>query len=677
MHCSNGSEHCPADAGGTLEERKMKERRFVLSMVSLVAVAWYAPVANAWNGDSAHCSQTGGYLRFDPDVTTIEIRLAPGEENPRDGDALDWTSAEKAVLDIAAGTFNHLSTARLHIYRTNTACDHEATPAAGTICLWKKKSAGTSSNYTYWYYYNSCEVLKARISIDSGGTNSEPLLYRQAVHEIASVLGVRDTDNSYDWMSDYTSGNFGGPYEHLGMTRDTRNALSYLYPFGQAFYFGHFDESFNWTYPPDVYYSRSLTDVLVRDATAEGNTIPWRLFSRRDVGVNDSWHYLGEVSDDGDFGNENTLPYVVGQFTGSGGDDIAAGFCSSPDPGDGGGDTMQWYVMESISDYSVGFDTTNMWKSDFGNAEDFDGYYSGSFTGSEDECDDLLLVRNLSDYDCDPTYDECVVRLYVMPAQDDDSPPDGECDSFGSFYYYDVEVDERSATTAWPWVVGDFYTEDGLGCADIAFGNTSQTDPSKMYWYVVKGVDSDSDDICDSLSLVPGAWTGDMGDQGQLLWFAGDFGAPDSSVGQDLVRVKVTGTTASWYVAYSDGEDDFTNGHTPVSDMLVTSEASHFDGMIFHVGDFHGPYMANVDDDFLAIVDNTGEQNSMSLYAAVNQGGSPTPTWDVESADEVDNMPWDYATDLDDWNITKDNAGDDVRYDWWCSACDVWYNDTN
>jgi len=37
-----------------------------------------------------------------------------------------------------------------------------------------------------------------------------------------------------------------------------------------------------------------------------------------------------------------------------------------------------------------------------------------------------------------------------------DSNSDGKCESFGSYWSFTLDVSDRSAASAWPWVVGDF-----------------------------------------------------------------------------------------------------------------------------------------------------------------------------------------------------------------------------
>ncbi|MBM4352662.1 MAG: hypothetical protein FJ109_02535 [Deltaproteobacteria bacterium] len=628
----------------------------------------------AWNGKEDHCDTPGGFARWGY-VDSIEVQLDPGVDNPQHLDPVEWSSHQLSIIRAALATFNHLPTSRIHIHISSTPCDGPSEePEYGTICFWQVKS--DNKNGESWSDYDdaSCTIDRGWVRIDSTGAEDDAQLYHHTVHEFSHVFGLKHTNNPYDWMYKYWNATYGGSNIHLGMTRDVRNAYSYLYPVGHNFFFGHFDQRSN--AGGDYPYRQWYTDLMVRDAQGTSDTIPWYLtVLGKSAGGGYALFALGEYSDDGDFGNQNTLPYVVGDFTGSGGDDIAAGLCSSPDPGDGAGDTVAWYVMESTTGNSVGFDTTAVWDSDFGNAEDADMYFAANMTGSQDDCDDLVLIRNLSAYDCNATTGECQVRLYVLPSIDTTNPADGECDQFGSEFYLDIDVTDRSATTAWPWVVGDFYTADGLGCSDIAFGKTSQSDPLQMNWYVVKSKDTNANGRCDALELIANAWTSDAGDMGQILWFAGDFGAPNGSSGQDLVRVKVLDSAVQWYVMYSNGSSAFTNGHTPVSDMFIGND-EHFRAKIFAVGNIRGT-QSDIVDDFVALVDNEANDDRLRWYCAANNGGSPTPTWTVYSTLTPSTKAcWDQATDWDDWNSSKDNGGDDIREDWWCKTCDVWYNET-
>lgn len=638
---------------------------------AILCVSYLSP-AYAWVGYS-YCGTPGTYIHWASNES-IEVRLDPGVANPQTGEPVAWTTHELSIIRAALGTYNHVTTSRLHFHISDTECDGPGGGDTGTVCLWKVQHVNYDATTSPTYNPVSCSITKATIRIQSPATSIDALLYHHMVHEIGHAVGITHTANAYDWMSSTTEGVYGGQHEHLGMTRDFRNAISYIYPFGHNFFFGLFDElqSGGGTYT----YRKWYTDILTRQSQGTTNAIPWYLASmaRSAAGAYTVLN-MGEYSDDGDFGDQNTLPYVVGNFTGSGGDDIAAGLCSSPDPGDGSGDTITWYVMKSTSENSTGFQSTSIWENDFGNAGDYDLYLSGNFTALDD-CDDLLLIRNSSTYDCDASTGECTIRLYVLPAEDADNPKDGECDYFGNFYYYDLEVSDRSATTSWPWVVGDFYTSDGLGCADIAFGEPSQSDPLDMDWHVVRGKDTNSDGRCDTLELMPSLWATGIGDQGQVLWFSGDFGAPYSYVGDDLVRVKVGDDTVSWWVMYSNGSSAFTNGHTAVSNMHM-GEDVHFRGKIFGVGNMRGT-QANIRDDFIALVDNRSDTDSLRIYYASNNGGAPTSTWSSYYINAtLDQMVWDQATDWDDWNWTLDNGGDDVRLDWFGESCDVWYNITN
>jgi hypothetical protein len=633
-------------------------RRFLIATTTSVLMLC-VPDAYGW---TPFITRSCPFIHWDFD-TGVDIRLRFDGDGP-----LSFTSAEKTVISTAAALYNQLPHARIHILADGTSCSYSTSPQPDDVICIRKKTAAEEPHFGDMVLGGEadCHIDRCKIRIRNDIAAVDENLYIVVAHELAHCLGVNHSRNSKDWMA---GGSLppGGSNFHIGITRDTENAVSFLHPFGRNFLFADWDRTSG-----ESSSSANLADIATRYNGNESNTVPWSVTG---------WYTGSSWSDKGvqdtDFGNETTIAYLAGDFTGDGLPDIATGLCSSCDPGDGDGDSVSWYVNEGAG--TVGWGWTSRWTTDFGNGEDYDQYRSGDLNG--DGCDDLWLIRNYSEVECDPGSDKCrtcdpgdpddgdkcKVKVYVKYAVDNTGPE--LCDAFGSMVSFVFDVSDRSAANAWPWVIGDF-DRDGssAGCADLAFGVASQSNPLDVDWWVATAVDSNSDGDCDSLQS-PTQWANNLGDIGQTIWFSGAF---SGSSADDLVRVKVyTNGAAEWYVAESNGSNAFSGSGTKVSDMRVTGSEVHWTGKVFGVGDFNGTGY----DDFVALTDEGGSSSPLEATIAMNSGGS---TWSVGSTNELPSsgVDWQIPTDWDDQTpVVRDNGGDDAKETWWCPTCDYWFND--
>lgn len=605
----------------------------------------------------------------------IELRWA--------SNGLSFSAAEKQLIRDSVAAFNALPNARIHIAEGTSSCvgrqfvDTSVEQPHGTICLMKEDR--TTKTATAWPHVvvpgcvaNFCEIAfgdELFLPMD------EDQVWRFAQHELGHCFGLHHPAWSGDWMSANMPANPGTTQQHVAMTRDTMNGLSYLHPFGSNFLF-------------DIFKYMTRADVLVRYSKNHSNTIPWYLSGS---GTSRGLHVFfdeGEVSDDGDFGNEETLAYLTGDFAGDGPPhDVAAAMCTNCNAGDNAGDTVTWWVMEGGSWVTVYFDSSSSWIPDFGDGEDYDQYRAGDFDGNG--CDDLWLIRNQSAREsaanggmtCDGAFHDplqpadCRVRVYIARARNG-AGYTGTCDRFESasaeWVVLEMGVNDRSAASAWPWVVGDFVTTpDSVGCDDLAYGRPSQTNPRQLSWMMIRSTDTDMDGDCDTLVPMSNPWYTDWGDLGMHQYYAADAGNPSGS-GEDLIRVRMavsTSPVAQWGIAYSNGSNGFTNPHYPVANGYISGGEDYWTGMVFGIGDFdgangvdlislRGEYAGPVRY-FIAFRSNTGGQWS---YASSLSGNLPTAQ-----------ASWDQVTDNDD-DAARDNGGDDAKHRWWYQWSDVWSN---
>ncbi|GEM_PF-2618375 len=656
----------------------------------LLSICLGGPVAWAWkpyNLGTDGCPDSGAsfYYRFIDDkgqdgIPSVEVRLAPGVSNPAEGDPVTWTAHQQDVIATALGSFNHIKSLRLHVRLSATPCTADDFAGVGRICLWQKKTLSGSGGQATNELTDACRIRRCKINVSSWGAQYDDALFHVVVHEVGHCLGLDDVDDMNDVMdASYCGpGGFGSDKEHLGHTRDFISGLSYLYPIGPSVFLGRFDNR------TSISYDNPLsTDMLIRNAKRTDNTIDWYLQTPTYWYAPGFTSYVdvGEVSDDGDFGDADTLAYLVGNYDGVGLDDIAAGLCIGCDPGDGAADNIRWYVMtgDTAQTNAVGFTASSVWKSDFGGGEDYDQYLVGKF--NDDNCDDIVLVRNLSNWDCDPmsNNNKCHVRLYMLPSVDTNS--DGACDAFGSSTYMDIVVSDRSAPVAWPWVVGNFYTADGEPCEDIAFGEVSQSAPRFMQWKMLRST-------CGSFVLDAQPWTGDLGDNGQLLWFGAHVGWASGQTirkdADDLIRVKVRDSTVEWGVAYSNGSYAFTGWQTTVADNYLGTY-DHYAGKIFGIGKrYRDPSNSPLARDqvvYMAVHDPAGGDSQLYVKdcgVSILGFDSSFATYCQSYDDRLPSVKavWDQPTDCYDYDTNVDNAGDDVKERWWCPTCSLWYNQT-
>lgn len=595
-----------------------------------------------------------------------------------------FTATQKAIIREAVAQFNQLPDARLYIYEaasTDTCISEQwqlggAQQPANTICVGRTTSCdgggfcGQSSSgpVDSACVHNFCEIeFSAADAILNDPTNLFPLV----THEFTHCFGVAHSQaadgteiNPNDTMGWTIANSDSG--DHTGLTRDAHNALSFLNPFGTSFYVGNFGQGAD-------------DDIITRDASQSGNVLPWYLTSQNTG--NDAWTDRGEVISD--FGSEETLPYLVGDFTGDGCDDLAAGLCTACDPDDGVGDTIGWYVKPSNCSTST-FGATTVWASDWGDGEDYDQYRVGDFDG--DGCDDLWLLRNQSSNTCNASLTDpndpnaCVVEIFWALARKSDNGTcagGGPATKFvGHGQTYRMAVSDRSAASTWPWVVGDFFTTDGLGCDDIAVGIPSRADARVLAWHVLKAADSNGNTLCDQLQVTNGGspWIADLGALGQRQVFAAEAG---NGAADDLIIVTTpvtnSGYYAYWTITYSNGSNGFSSTHTPIqSGWYVSGTENHWSAKVFGVGNFDTSYGTNVDLLTLRAQQASGAVTYDVAYR-INGAGS----WSYAFYDHGGQLPtakaaWNQPTDNDS-AATRDNAGDDVKDYWRCPDCEKWY----
>ncbi len=221
----------------------------------------------------------------------------------------------------------------------------------------------------------------------------------------------------------------------------------------------------------------------------------------------------------------------------------------------------------------------------------------------------MLLIRNNSENDCNANLGECEVVIYVAPAIDSNS--DGKCESFGSYWSFTLDVSDRSAASAWPWVVGDFFTADGLGCLDLVIVIVKGTFAS---WYAIYS-------------------------NGVNAFINGHAAVSDMEITNSETHFvsKVFGI-GNFVCTYSPCEkmDDF---------IAITDQPS--DGILELHYAWNASSKANVD---------------FGTWYEVSALNLP-----------VSQMVWDQATDWDR-SDTQDNGGDDAKQRWWCEDCNVWTN---
>lgn len=634
--------------------------------VSAFCVHLLASRVQAWKpldpDGQGSCTST----HWENPVPHIKVVWATSAYDPNDGDP-SFTAAEKGILRAVFQQFSQLPNSRVYFYEADSTegCVGSQYYQGGnpqpvnTICVQKTDTCvnGYSGKAILGPDDGACHHASAEVRL-CGNPAALSTIWATASQEVSHCLGLDHNTNSKDWMFGLYS--LGAAAAHLGMTRDTMNGLNYLYPFGTNFYFGNFDVT-----------SGGDTDILTRDNQLAGDTIPWYLTSQASFG--ETWSDDGQVISD--HGNETTLAYVFGDFTGDGCPDAARGLCDDCDPSDGAGDTVAWNVRPS--DCESGFDTSASWASDFGNGEDYDQYKTGDFDG--DGCDDVWLIRNESAYNCTGNVN-CAVKFWWMLAR----RPDGtSCASAGATpdhfsihgTQYTLTVEDRSAATAWPWVVGDFETTNGLGCDDIAFGIGDQTNPRIMRWRILRAVDTNANGLCDSLSD-DGQWAADWAALGQHHFFAANAG---NGTADDIVRVGLPVSPgvqeANWSVGYSNGSDALENFHTPVTDLLVSGVEAHWTGMVFGVGNFDTINGDGVDFVTVRGASVGGAVRAQIAYRIVSSGDWTLSALGANVALPTAKAAWNQPTDEDD-TATKDNGGDDAKDVWWCKTCDEWFCDT-
>lgn len=236
-----------------------------------------------------------------------------------------------------------------------------------------------------------------------------------------------------------------------------------------------------------------------------------------------------------------------------------------------------------------------------------------------------------------------------------------------------VFLNDRSAVVAWPWVVGDFETTDGLGCDDIAYGEASQVDPRVMSWKLFRATDSNSNGLCDNL-VYDGEWEDDWGVLGRRYVFAADAGR---GAADDIIMVTVPVTSgveeANWSIAYSNGSTALTDIHWPLAGSnqhYISGAENHWTGMVFGVGDFNG---ANgVDFITLRGANSTGAVKARIAYRAAGTGSWTLGSFSTDTVLPTAKAAWDQPSeDMPDGLL--DDGGDDAAGTWWCTTCDAWF----
>lgn len=585
-----------------------------------------------------------------------------------DTNALPFSQAEKTLIRDALQTYNQLPNAQLHFQDYGETCTYSPSSLLeGQICIAKFDEDVARG----WAQVSTAETCRVRwctiMFTDEVFNQPVEFQWKLALHEFAHCLGAAHKSYSLDWMAPtILTANQG--QQHIGMTRDIQNYLSWRYPFGSNYHIGGG-------------MGANSIDILVRSNKAHlSDVVPW--YGAGYNNILSTFVDNGEVSDDGDFGNETTLAYLHGDFRGDGPPlDVAAGMCTGCDPSDNAGDVVNWWVMRGGDTYATKFASSSSWLSDFGDGEDYDQYRVGDVDGNG--CDDLILIRNqssrepYSDYGryCDGTggsspSNNCRVRLYVARARNASNynPPCDRFDTSSRWIVHEMEVSDRSAASAWPWVVGDFYTVgDSQGCADIAYAEPSQSDPRQYNWHVLRSFDNNYDGYCDYFvdSLT---WT-NWGDSGMVQYFAADVGT-QGSTGDDLLRVyfPLTSSSAQWGVAYSNGSNAFT-GHSYPYSVAFNASSAYWIPKAFGVVDLNGGGL-----DLVMLLGGAfGGSAATWAVAGLKATGS---TWSLGSSVSValpgQTGDWSHPTDRD-VDSYLDNGGDDAKDSWWYSDCDLWY----
>lgn len=572
------------------------------------------------------------------------------------------TADEQNVIEAAIAQFNYLFNGKVYVYEAASTdnCTAGVDPPAGTICIYGDSSPCGDSDYAGCTVLNattgsSCTHDGCRIAIKPGQATIN--MWRVTSHELSHCFGLDHTPDPKDWLSAGLQAQ-----QHAGTSRDTMNGWNYLYAFGSNFYFGDFSVS-----------SNGDTDILTRDNQNTSNTVPWYLTTQNSLG--DSWTDSGQKISD--FGNETTLAYVTGDFDGDGCPDVARGLCDGCDPGDGAGDTVEWSV--TTSNCGSGFNTGTSWSSNFGDAEDYDQYKVGDFDG--DGCDDVWLIRNDSARDCSFN-SNCAITIWWMLAR---RPNGNSCAGSGSapdhFVTHSTQysipasiITDRNGPVAWPWVVGDFYT-DSLDCYDLAVGMEDPYDPRVMAWYVFKAVDTNSNALCDNLATTNegNAWDSSWGTLGQRYVFAAEAG---NGGADDIIRLNMPVSAGlqevRWSIGYSNGSNALTNKHTPLTDHLITGSEAHWTGMVFGVGNFDSVNGNYVDFITLRGANSTGAVKAKIAYRTSGSGSWTLSAYGSDVALPTAKSEWKQPTD-NDFDTVKDNGGDDAKDAWWCQDCDEWY----
>lgn len=611
-----------------------------LVLPSCTAVLLFAGQAQAWhpnwgidsNGDSYTCESED---RWALSPARIEVRFSRTDIPA----SLAFTSREKQIVRAALQQFNTIPTAALYVHEGESACDGNSNDQPdGVVCLMKKDQPTGDATGGGWPY---CRATHGVVRVPARFMTTDSRVWRFFSHEFAHVVGIGHSNITTDWMWDKIVTTPSSTSQHLGMTRDTRNGLSYKYPFGQSFYFANIT-------------SAGTSDILMR-TPGTGDTVPWYVLRKQDVTADDfNWtdpEPNNEVMPD--MGNPDTLAILQGDFNGDDIPDLARGHCPDCNLRDGLGDTVQWGVKLGSRTGSWG--STQSWSADFGNGEDFDQYRVGDING--DGCDDMWLIRDKGSPTCsaDPTQaDACKVEIWVQRANRVSS---SRCDSFqASELLATVKVTDRSAAVSWPWLVADFVNADG--CMDLAYGQTSQSDPMIMSWSVLESSDADDNGLCGTFEPHSVAtWSSDFGNLGDGYFMAADIGeGPEADL--VLVRpvVKSGEHIATWYAAYNEG-DGFSNADTLINDNWIIGTETDWTGRVFGIGNFVGDSGM----DMIAIRGQDPWFMESSVYFGPTSIGAP---WEFDAL---------AAPSIGVGSNLPQLVGEGLRRKWWCRNCSPFF----
>lgn len=593
--------------------------------------------ALAWtNVDYTHTNKT-----WDPSLLPgIKVRFA----SPSQANSVGFTARQKEIVRAVIQQFNSLPNAAIYLYEAeeNDTCVGEreqnggAAQPNGTICIMNKLNAGSLGGT---HNFGGSTIKRCETELASAWVADDRTLWKTLSHELGHCMGLGHANVKSDWMEDLIGLN--DTKEHMGMTRDTRNGLSYKYPFSQSFFFGEFD---GW----------SGANILLRD-NSNGDTVSWYSVDQNVHGAPEDfdWNLDADSQVMDDFGNATTLAYVQGDFNGDGMTDMARGHCPNCKPADGAADTVQWGVR--LARRGEPWGPLSTWLGDFGDGEDYDQFRAGDFNG--DHCDDLWLIRDKGDPTCsaDPNAaNACKVEVWVANSH---NGSDSHCDRFDApVLRQTLKVAERSAATAWPWLIGNF-VPDSIGCLDMAYGRTDQVDPMIMSWTVLESADTDASGLCDTLRPYNNGatWAADFGGLGDSYFMAADMGGHGVETDLVLVRPRVGPglKRATWYVAYNDGHGGFEPAVTIVNDNWITGAEKDWTAKVFGIGTF-----VSGGSDIISLI---GQDPLDWLQARVRiRGDIFNSTW-TTSVEHQGPVP--VGTDI------PRVGGKAVRDAWWCEDC--------